>query len=1536
MPKKTLSINKFEKGILNAYDRRDIPEGGMSNLRDVLCDISGQLRAMGSEIIFDDPALSASTIPGMIRPGRGLFAFEADYSVSSNKEVPSRILAIQKSNTITLFDWSHKQKLLLDPEHVDDATDGVEYDAIHVYGGISNTDKLVDPVYIFIDGVLYVSDADFTNQPEIGVSEVASIFPKEFRYIRKRWFSNLSTTNPTAIPSLYNGNPEMSDSQAHRGTWLQLQSPVFPPSVTAAGTNTHQLFSATDLKRAGNTDFPGSHSTRSAFGGALAGGNIALSVAEQNTSDTGDWMAGIYHFGISFQYDDGRESLPRSFVHPFTAANDNVSFAFELYIKMVTTNDFDARVAGINLYWSGDDSGMLDDPLWLGYWHWGSNDDDLSYFESHEGVKLEGSEIEVTDGTVISTTGKTLYIDGTDITKAGLEIKTQPELSFELRNGYDANSDTVAARYSSAVVSQRKMWIGGVERVVLNEQIGGTEYQSLANTDKQSFFSIIPKNLDRLMYSPENQFSIFPSDNFIDVTINDGDAITHLEAVNDKILQFKKNKLFIINIATEDYYTEGEYDYLGVEKSYQVVKTELGVAWINKLGCYFYTGSESPINITRNNLQLVDEDDSIASIFTSWGAFIKSTGMIGYLPQNKQLVIFEDPSSSTSGDILIYDMQTKSWTFGAERVSLGAKSNLLSNWNNKCLYVSNQDGTSGGIDTRNSVGHPGEEAQWYIQGCNGVYSSPAAGTYLKIGTTFITDLLTFTTTLTSTGGLIFESDMPNANNLLEYLMLKIVDKVGYDTFHLQVINSGAFYISRAAEDIDGTYTGNLTLTSSLTISGLAITEKTITNMKNLKLNSYNTDGYANTDINLNPDTAGTTQLNMGITGNADYSSGDGLTYINLATLLHHSSLATFIPLDFVDYPNDEFYNPFNIVGVPTVGAGSQFPSIPSSGSRRLLNVDTTNYSKITITGASNYAWATPGTTLVLSFGHGAANSSGFQYVDGLLGPQYFRLFGYPIASSGTEIEAGADANFYVTGQPLETGSKLTSSVTDSLNIDIGSMNNSVIAPSVVYRKFSEPDELHVSILGDWEDSLSVNTKYNIYGGGQSGGATHAQSGGVNDLRKFKLNEVKVYKHGGDYIQNGSNDQDSFTVLIFKKSEQDSSDTGTNEPFASGKWDSIKSYGDMCIAGDMSIALSSTAQFVLGTMSGSGVPSSVDIAYAHPYITDRSSLDTFLLSLKDDNAALHTASYAPLNSNSYHAINVADELVGKLQSFTPACSSLVRVDINGPEVQAIQVSGDWTKLKINQDLRNVWGVRPGDIFQIAAISGGTISYTDSVVAAPTSIYKIDTIEDYGVTTAGYTYLTIDTNIADSLILTELAVIGSGGTTTTLAASRIKFSNIKVQSSFTQSATPISLSGQRIGSIKFLEYANTKHSVNAFLPSKHLLIETPDIDFDTPGNEKKIYYLDISYQYTSLNDTSNSIRVSGIINNKMIQYDLSSLDGNVGLPPSDSWRTERLYFYANQAPLSCTSLRIRIDTFDSTESINGFKLNDISISYRDLNR
>ena len=90
--------------------------------------------------------------------------------------------------------------------------------------------------------------------------------------------------------------------------------------------------------------------------------------------------------------------------------------------------------------------------------------------------------------------------------------------------------------------------------------------------------------------SVPNQFDVFADYNKIEAAVADGESITALAEFADKILQFKQNTLYIINVSGSVEILESTNRHKGVASPAAVCKTDYGVAWANEHGCYLYDG----------------------------------------------------------------------------------------------------------------------------------------------------------------------------------------------------------------------------------------------------------------------------------------------------------------------------------------------------------------------------------------------------------------------------------------------------------------------------------------------------------------------------------------------------------------------------------------------------------------------------------------------------------------------------------------------------------------------------------------------------------------------------------------------------------------------------------------------------------------------------------------------------------------------------------------------------------------------------------
>ena len=210
----------------------------------------------------------------------------------------------------------------------------------------------------------------------------------------------------------------------------------------------------------------------------------------------------------------------------------------------------------------------------------------------------------------------------------------------------DSKASELTCDYKTAVVANNRLYVGNIRQ-------DGNIYP------------------DRMIKSPIGKYNILPKDNFIDVAINDGDEIIALEFFKDKLLQFKRNKVFIMNISGDYEFLEDTFENVGITLPCQVTRTPFGIAWVNGNGCYIYDGSKLTNLIDRKIASSEDEsflsqnfwalDDSIPT------SSVSNIGSIAYNYLTKDLIIRRhigaNINSGTWPDGYIYNIPTQSWYF---------------------------------------------------------------------------------------------------------------------------------------------------------------------------------------------------------------------------------------------------------------------------------------------------------------------------------------------------------------------------------------------------------------------------------------------------------------------------------------------------------------------------------------------------------------------------------------------------------------------------------------------------------------------------------------------------------------------------------------------------------------------------------------------------------------------------------------------------------------------------------------------------------
>ena len=555
------------------------------------------------------------------------------------------------------------------------------------------------PVFYAMDGALRISDASFnplnTNK-WYGYIKRNHFEGPGFPYIDRYdgWYSaDQGIISPTAglvgsDTSLLFGSAETSDGNSLEadGFFVVIDSDgSTETTITAAQMADQQVLNITDGEAAAITASSISintaeHATMTAtwatedvfmvFPQAGAGFNVLVSVDE----GTSGWNDGVYEIASTFIYDGDQESLPFPLASTFTISGiyDLPTFtiwAASPYSPRITGGRLYYRIAGSPDYWKllvdinmeeGVRNGLFDT-----YDAWTAVSVPATTWDNTHS-HWEGLD-DATDDTGDRWEDMSSPAFHATFTAAGTYLQAQlqvinPELvnTFDLLSGLSQEEMTIEAKFATAVTANRMTYIGNVQT---------------KNCDNETVVLG-----DAIIKSPPNKVDTFPLDRIIEVSVRDGDEIVKLETYADRLLQFKKTKLEILNISQEIEFLEDTYMHKGVLHPAAVCKTDFGIAWVNKLGCYLYDGQRVTNLLERDNMQIIAESE--------WETFITANSMIGYVPKKRQLIVVKDCTATSLGDLYLYDIVTKSWVEGDSKFTDSQiQTNFVTDWNNDLVHV---------------------------------------------------------------------------------------------------------------------------------------------------------------------------------------------------------------------------------------------------------------------------------------------------------------------------------------------------------------------------------------------------------------------------------------------------------------------------------------------------------------------------------------------------------------------------------------------------------------------------------------------------------------------------------------------------------------------------------------------------------------------------------------------------------------------------------------------------------------------------------
>jgi len=365
-----------------------------------------------------------------------------------------------------------------------------------------------------------------------------------------------------------------------------------------------------------------------------------FSIRTISTVVAGTWEATELEFAESFVYVGGQESLLHRLSGTYTPTADKM-----MAIVVGFVQHFDPRITGGRIYYREHNS----EDSWKFL-----VDIDLS-----TGVKSKLTVDTLSSSLSWNDAGKdTVDVDGVTRTfVTATAYSYGPEaITYEAINGYSVDEVSLYAEYKTACIGNSRSWIGNVK------------------TANSSGDDVVYN--DRVMHSPPGKYDVHPTSFYIDILPNDGDKVIAVQFFADRLLVFKKEKLYIVNVAhgsDTGWFIEDTKSYMGVKTPAATFRTDYGIVWVNENGCFIFNG-ETVINL----IQYVESGMQQYKIKPStWATFITDDAVVGFDPQTKKIIVVGDADAAT-GYCYIYDTATRSWWKG-DKFSQDA-SHLMTNF----------------------------------------------------------------------------------------------------------------------------------------------------------------------------------------------------------------------------------------------------------------------------------------------------------------------------------------------------------------------------------------------------------------------------------------------------------------------------------------------------------------------------------------------------------------------------------------------------------------------------------------------------------------------------------------------------------------------------------------------------------------------------------------------------------------------------------------------------------------------------------------
>jgi len=364
--------------------------------------------------------------------------------------------------------------------------------------------------------------------------------------------------------------------------------------------------------------------------------NIRITIA-QNTTVVGNWTTQINLYA-AYIY-DGNQEGPQFGIGATTHLVANSRIKPTIWIDPPV---FSKRISGVNIYFAeqGTTGGDINDRrlMFTADFEQGTKWGDV--VKSDYGLWANSSITGVSKSTLDNWS-----------TDASQLVET-----FRTRHGIDA--DLTAIGYKAITFTNRTAYYGNVGYIDTSTKVRN----------------------DWIVKSVVGKPDMTHLDNRLEVVPNDGESIIHMEEYADRILIFKNRTLYILNVAQDIEFLEGQFDNRGAAQSAHVARTEYGIVWFNENGCFLYNGNE----ILDLFMDLRDPNRRRINL-NNWRSFLGSSPGIGYDASDKKIIVADNlAQSSSSVSLMVYSVTNGSWTKVTNsgiNVAGSNATNMATDWN---------------------------------------------------------------------------------------------------------------------------------------------------------------------------------------------------------------------------------------------------------------------------------------------------------------------------------------------------------------------------------------------------------------------------------------------------------------------------------------------------------------------------------------------------------------------------------------------------------------------------------------------------------------------------------------------------------------------------------------------------------------------------------------------------------------------------------------------------------------------------------------